>query len=175
MHSWPHGTGSAVPLEQISLRRLPPVPYGLCSLLPPRQQSQPLEWPHCRPHILSQDPSTTGPMLFRTPSGHLSLLICRIFFLFHDRMHSLINMATPVSSTNGRRTNSLGSAKPDCHTCSALHRKCGRQRPRCRTCQDTGVVCKGFSMQLSWHRGLSVQNAIESGIWRESGFDSSEP
>jgi hypothetical protein len=109
-------------------------------------------------HILSQEPSTTGPLLFGTRSGHLSLLICRMFFLFHDRMHSLINMVTPASSTNGRRTNSLGSARPDCHTCSALHRKCDRQRPRCRTCQDTGVVCKGFSMQLSWQRGLSVQN-----------------
>ena len=63
-------------------------------------------------------------------------------------------MATSIvaSSTKDsrRRTNSLGFAKIDCHTCSTLSNRCDRQRPRCGTCLTSGRKCGGFALDLVW-------------------------
>lgn len=50
----------------------------------------------------------------------------------------------------GRRSNSLGFARTDCHTCASLGDQCDRQRPRCSTCLDHGRRCGGFATPLSW-------------------------
>lgn len=50
----------------------------------------------------------------------------------------------------GRRSNSLGFARTDCHTCASLGDQCDRQRPRCSTCLDHGRRCGGFATSLSW-------------------------
>ncbi len=50
----------------------------------------------------------------------------------------------------GQRTNSLGYAKFDCHTCSALKRACDRQRPRCGPCLFSRQRCGGFATNLVW-------------------------
>ncbi|KAJ9602209.1 hypothetical protein H2200_013329 [Cladophialophora chaetospira] len=57
-----------------------------------------------------------------------------------------------VSQITGRRTNSLGWAKSDCHTCTSLGRHCDRRRPRCSPCLAEGAVCKGYVQQLNWER-----------------------
>ena len=49
-----------------------------------------------------------------------------------------------------RRTNTLGWAKTDCHSCSNLRQTCDRQRPQCGTCQREGRKCGGFIMNLVW-------------------------
>ena len=48
------------------------------------------------------------------------------------------------------RTNSLGSAKVDCHTCLQLRSLCDRQRPRCGTCIKNRRQCGGFTTTLVW-------------------------
>ena len=48
------------------------------------------------------------------------------------------------------RTNSLGRAKTDCHTCSQNRRACDRQRPRCGTCLQRGILCGGYALDLTW-------------------------
>jgi hypothetical protein len=53
-------------------------------------------------------------------------------------------------SNRGKRTNSLGFAQSDCHTCTSLGEKCDRRRPRCTTCLDRGRRCGGFATSLSW-------------------------
>ena len=63
---------------------------------------------------------------------------------------------SPGAST--RRTNSLAFAKSDCHTCVSRGLHCDRQRPRCTICQDSGRLCNGYSMQLSWQRSHSAAN-----------------
>ncbi|EHY55014.1 hypothetical protein ABEF92_003230 [Exophiala dermatitidis] len=55
-------------------------------------------------------------------------------------------------SITGKRTNSLGWAKSDCHTCSSLGRHCDRRRPRCSACLNDGVICAGYVQQLDWER-----------------------
>jgi hypothetical protein len=49
-----------------------------------------------------------------------------------------------------RRTNSLGSAKTDCHSCSSLKEACDRQRPQCGTCQREQRKCGGYVLNLVW-------------------------
>ncbi|EXJ60599.1 hypothetical protein A1O7_04752 [Cladophialophora yegresii CBS 114405] len=58
-----------------------------------------------------------------------------------------------VSQLTGRRTNSLGWAKSDCHTCASHNRYCDRRRPRCSPCLAEGAVCKGYVQELNWERG----------------------
>ena len=53
-------------------------------------------------------------------------------------------------NSRGQRTNSLGYAKHDCHTCSARKRYCDRQRPQCGTCLSDGQKCGGFALNLVW-------------------------
>lgn len=48
------------------------------------------------------------------------------------------------------RTNSLGFAKTDCHTCHQLSRHCDRQRPQCATCIKDQRKCAGFAVDLTW-------------------------
>ncbi|KAH8655362.1 fungal-specific transcription factor domain-containing protein [Xylariales sp. PMI_506] len=52
----------------------------------------------------------------------------------------------PVS----HRTNSLGWAKSDCHTCQSAQRICDRRRPRCDACTAKGVTCGGYIQELHW-------------------------
>ncbi|KIW29496.1 uncharacterized protein PV07_05309 [Cladophialophora immunda] len=61
--------------------------------------------------------------------------------------------ATRLNHLTGKRTNSLGWAKSDCHTCSSLGRSCDRRRPRCSACLADGVICAGYVQQLNWERG----------------------
>lgn len=53
-------------------------------------------------------------------------------------------------NSRGQRTNSLGYAKHDCHTCSARNRHCDRQRPHCGPCLSDGQKCGGFTLNLVW-------------------------
>ncbi|OQV07430.1 Fungal specific transcription factor domain-containing protein [Cladophialophora immunda] len=62
----------------------------------------------------------------------------------------------PSSVSKARRTNSLAFAKSNCHNCEAIGIRCDRQRPRCTTCQQSGRLCQGYSMQLTWHRNHST-------------------
>jgi hypothetical protein len=55
-----------------------------------------------------------------------------------------------IVDAHGRRTNSLGFAKVDCHTCTALNRACDRQRPRCGPCLSQRQRCGGFATNLIW-------------------------
>ena len=49
-----------------------------------------------------------------------------------------------------RRTNALGSAKADCHTCAKSQRRCDRQRPQCSQCRAAKLVCGGYILNLTW-------------------------
>jgi len=69
-------------------------------------------------------------------------------------MLSPFQASIPLSKP--RRTNSLAFAKSDCHTCASQGLYCGRQRPRCTTCQSSGQLCQGYSMQLTWQRHHST-------------------
>lgn len=79
---------------------------------------------------------------------------------FRDRPHVLMILSSGSEhaqrmsqnrrkSTTGR-TNSLGYAKVDCHTCKELKRHCDRQRPRCGTCIKSHRKCDGFAIDLTW-------------------------
>lgn len=57
------------------------------------------------------------------------------------------------------RTNSLGRAKTDCHTCSQYRRTCDRQRPRCGTCLHRGILCGGYALDLTWTTSNSRRSA----------------
>lgn len=57
------------------------------------------------------------------------------------------------------RTNSLGRAKTDCHTCSRYRRTCDRQRPRCGTCIHRGILCGGYALDLTWTTGNSSRSS----------------
>ncbi|KAL9074150.1 MAG: hypothetical protein Q9157_004498 [Trypethelium eluteriae] len=48
------------------------------------------------------------------------------------------------------RTNSLGWAKSDCHTCQSTSRSCDRRRPRCDACTAEGNLCGGYIQKLKW-------------------------
>lgn len=63
------------------------------------------------------------------------------------------------------RTNSLGRAKTDCHTCSQYRRTCDRQRPRCGTCLHRGILCGGYALDLTWTTGNSRRSSkVPGGI-----------
>lgn len=62
---------------------------------------------------------------------------------------------------SARRTNSLGSAKTDCHTCSSLKKPCDRQRPQCGTCRHEQRKCGGYVLDLVW-KGHSLGEALSS-------------
>jgi hypothetical protein len=53
------------------------------------------------------------------------------------------------------RTNSLGSARVDCHTCRELGKHCDRQRPQCGSCIKDHRKCAGFAMDLIWKNRTS--------------------
>ncbi|KAJ9644424.1 hypothetical protein H2204_001776 [Knufia peltigerae] len=62
----------------------------------------------------------------------------------------------PVSQRRnlaGKRTNSLGWAKTDCHTCAEKQRICDRRRPKCSACLEDGGICGGYIQALNWERG----------------------
>ena len=63
--------------------------------------------------------------------------------------------AMRVSQLTGRRTNSLGWAKSDCHSCVSRSRHCDRRRPRCSPCLAEGTICSGYVQQLDWERGAA--------------------
>lgn len=56
----------------------------------------------------------------------------------------------PLFKAPARRTNSLGSAKADCHTCSSMKKPCDRQRPQCGTCRREHRKCGGYVLDLVW-------------------------
>ncbi|KIW53474.1 hypothetical protein, variant [Exophiala xenobiotica] len=91
------------------------------------------------------------------------------------RSYSARESAAGVPDVKYRRTNSLAFAKSDCHTCSSLGARCDRQRPRCTPCQDSGILCQGYSMKLTWHRSHSVANkppkVVKSAIIHEAAGD----
>ncbi|KIX09738.1 uncharacterized protein Z518_00819 [Rhinocladiella mackenziei CBS 650.93] len=79
--------------------------------------------------------------------------------------------ATRRKHISGKRTNSLGWAKSDCHTCSSLRRHCDRRRPRCSACLADGVICSGYVQQLNWERGslrLGKSKSKTPSTWKES-------
>jgi hypothetical protein len=59
----------------------------------------------------------------------------------------------------------------DCHTCIELRRKCDGARPRCKNCQRSGIVCGGFTIQLSWvpgfstHRKPTRRSIVRRSLW----------
>lgn len=61
-----------------------------------------------------------------------------------------LSLSDVMISDQGKRTNSLGFAQTDCHTCASLSEKCDRRRPRCSTCLGQDRRCGGFAMPLSW-------------------------
>lgn len=68
-------------------------------------------------------------------------------------------MLSSPSLPTAPRTNSLGRAKTDCHTCSQYHRTCDRQRPRCGTCIHRGILCGGYALDLTWTTGKSRRSS----------------
>ena len=68
---------------------------------------------------------------------------------------------SPYTAPKESRTNSLGRAKTDCHTCSRTRQQCDRQRPRCGTCNNSGRVCGGYTLDLTWK---AVTGGIETFI-----------
>ena len=68
---------------------------------------------------------------------------------------------SPYAGPKESRTNSLGRAKDDCHTCSRTRQHCDRQRPRCGTCNNSGQVCGGYTLDLTWK---AVTGGIETSI-----------
>ncbi|KAJ9139114.1 hypothetical protein NKR23_g8009 [Pleurostoma richardsiae] len=60
-----------------------------------------------------------------------------------------------------KRTNSLGWADSDCHTCRAQNRRCDRRRPMCDTCMDAGVRCHGFKLKLDWQPGIASRGKMK--------------
>ncbi|KAJ9497653.1 hypothetical protein H2202_006686 [Exophiala xenobiotica] len=78
----------------------------------------------------------------------------------------------------GKRTNSLGWAKADCHTCAEKQRFCDRRRPRCSACLDDGGICGGYIQALNWERatvrpGKSRSTSISSAAPKRSLSDES--
>ena len=61
-----------------------------------------------------------------------------------------LSVSDVMISDQGKRTNSLGFAQTDCHTCASLSEKCDRRRPQCSACLGEGRRCGGFAMPLSW-------------------------
>lgn len=74
---------------------------------------------------------------------------------------SLGNSIWPAAKT-GSKTNSLGSAKVDCHTCLQFQSRCDRQRPRCGTCIKNHRDCGGFTMDLVWNHSKGSAGSRQS-------------
>src|SRR5690348_4497607 len=64
-----------------------------------------------------------------------------------------LSAAPRHTNLQGKRTNSLGWAKSDCHNCSSVRRYCDRRRPRCSACLADGIICSGYVQELNWDRG----------------------
>ncbi|KAL1952861.1 hypothetical protein VTO42DRAFT_4088 [Malbranchea cinnamomea] len=60
-----------------------------------------------------------------------------------------------------KRTNSLGWAHSDCHTCAAGHFVCDRRRPRCDSCTSRGVLCGGYVQVLNWQPGVASRGKMK--------------
>lgn len=73
---------------------------------------------------------------YRSRPRHRAYL--RVIFNFDWTMRSVFKSQTT------HRTNSLGWAKSDCHTCQSTSRLCDRRRPRCDTCTAQGIICGGY-------------------------------
>jgi hypothetical protein len=58
--------------------------------------------------------------------------------------------AGPFKPPTTHRTNSLGWAKTDCHTCQSTSQRCDRRRPRCQSCTNQGIICGGYVQKLQW-------------------------
>lgn len=70
-------------------------------------------------------------------------------------------MASMVqSSTQTRRTNSLGRAKSPCQDCQQSDLLCDRARPRCSTCINNGTACRGYKMNLRWQLGVASKGNL---------------
>ena len=73
------------------------------------------------------------------------------------------------------KTNTLGSAKTDCHTCLRLHKRCDRQRPQCGPCVEGGRRCGGFVTALVWKNERQSQqgprNAAVAEVADEEGTE----
>jgi hypothetical protein len=74
----------------------------------------------------------------------------------------------------GHRTNSLGSAKVDCHTCLRSGSRCDRQRPRCGTCVKSRQECGGFKMDLVWKNPKRSAGSRQSHANESEHRDSSD-
>jgi hypothetical protein len=71
---------------------------------------------------------------------------------------------------SARRTNSLGSAKTDCHNCSSLKEACDRQRPQCGTCHREQRKCGGYVLNLVWkYHSLGKAQSTTWGITDTNG------
>ena len=70
------------------------------------------------------------------------------------------SLARTAVGQPSHRTNSLGYAKSDCHTCLELKRICNRQRPRCGPCLASRQRCGGFATNLVW-KDVEVPNLAE--------------
>lgn len=60
-----------------------------------------------------------------------------------------------------KRTNSLGWAHSDCHSCDAGHFVCDRRRPRCDSCTARGVLCGGYVQVLNWQPGVASRGKMK--------------
>ncbi|KAI9729269.1 MAG: hypothetical protein M1834_006939 [Cirrosporium novae-zelandiae] len=82
--------------------------------------------------------------------------------------------SSALSAPIKRRTNSLGRAKSDCHTCAKENRSCDRQRPKCGTCLRLNLTCGGYVLDLSWRDGLSSRKPFNPGATSADKAESSQ-
>lgn len=61
---------------------------------------------------------------------------------------------------HSKRTNSLGRAESDCHTCQSSKRHCDRQRPRCSVCVTSGNNCGGYVQAWNWLGGVASRGKL---------------
>lgn len=102
------------------------------------------------------------------PSDTLS----RFLTSFQLRFMPLRDSKWPAAKS-GHRTNSLGSAKVDCHTCLQMGSCCDRQRPRCGTCLKNHRACGGFTMNLVWNYPKRSAESRQSHINEPESVDPS--
>ncbi len=62
------------------------------------------------------------------------------------------------------KTNTLGSAKVDCHTCLRLHKRCDRQRPQCGPCVEGGRKCGGFVTDIIWKNVRQSRQGLRNAV-----------
>ncbi|CAI7656544.1 unnamed protein product [Penicillium pancosmium] len=91
------------------------------------------------------------PELPRELSSHISSTVD----LWQIAMNSMLQ-----SSTQTRKTNSLGRAKSPCPDCQQSGLLCDRARPRCSTCINNGTVCRGYKMDLRWQLGVASKGNL---------------